>query len=208
MEIAGLKFDDHGLLPAIVQDARTGDVLMVAYMNRESLQRSIESGETWFYSRSRQSLWHKGETSGRTQVIRSITADCDGDALLIEVDPQGPACHTGSRTCFFNGLIGSPSEGSRARLGEVLEELSGVIRDRLQRKPEGSYTAKLSERGRGAMAKKLGEEALEVALAALTEGRDRTVSETADLLYHLLALLTEIGISPDDIARELARRRK
>lgn len=189
-----LKFAD-GLIPAIVRDARNGAVLMLAYMNEESLRKTVESGETWFWSRSRGELWHKGATSGNTQQVVHLAPDCDRDALVVGVIPAGPACHTGAETCF-DGVPPLP-----------LERLMRVLRDRFQKRPEGSYSAYLFNEGRDKILKKIGEEATEVVIAAKGQGRERLVSEMADLVYHLSVLMTDEGIAWMDVEEELTRRR-
>ncbi|MGI6036784.1 MAG: bifunctional phosphoribosyl-AMP cyclohydrolase/phosphoribosyl-ATP diphosphatase HisIE [Limnochordia bacterium] len=214
--LENLKFDAQGLIPAIIQDHKDGQVLMVAYMNRESLQKTLETGQTWFYSRSRQTLWHKGATSGHYQLVHSITADCDGDCLLIKAEQLGPgACHEGYRSCFHYPLQGEEETSQTFRPGEVygqpaaiLAELYQVILDRKDNPPSGSYTAKLWARGLDQMVKKLGEEAVEVVIAAKNEEREPLVSETADLLYHLLVVLAQRGIDLEEIWAELRSRRE
>ena len=201
-----LQFDPRGLLPAIVQHAETGEVLALAYMNRESLQKCLDTGETWFFSRSRQQLWHKGETSGNVQRIVSIKFDCDADALLVQVIPTGPACHTGERTCFYRAL--NEENEATSSLPQILAELQEVIQQRQREMPEGSYTTTLFNKGVKKIAQKVGEEALEVALASVNEPDERLASETADLLYHLLVLLAARNISLGEVAKELTRRRK
>lgn len=201
-----LQFDPRGLLPAIVQHAETGEVLTLAYMNRESLQKCLDAGETWFFSRSRQQLWHKGETSGNVQRIVSIKFDCDADALLVQVIPTGPACHTGERTCFYRAL--NEENEATSSLPQILAELQEVIQQRQREMPEGSYTTTLFNKGVKKIAQKVGEEALEVALASVNETDERLASETADLLYHLLVLLAARNISLGEVAKELTRRRK
>ncbi len=182
------------LIPAIVRDARSGAILTLAYMNDESLARTRETGQTWFWSRSRNELWHKGATSGNTQRVIHIAEDCDGDALVITVEPDGPACHTGSESCF-------PDVPPRA-----LDQLMTTLRDRNAKRPEGSYSARLFDGGRDRILKKIGEEATEVVIAAKGEGRARTISEIADLVFHLSVLLVDEGIDWRDIEDELARR--
>ncbi|MCL4708944.1 bifunctional phosphoribosyl-AMP cyclohydrolase/phosphoribosyl-ATP diphosphatase HisIE [bacterium] len=201
-----LQFDPRGLLPAIVQHAETGEVLTLAHMNRESLQKCLDTGETWFFSRSRQQLWHKGETSGNVQRIVSIKFDCDADALLVQVIPTGPACHTGERTCFYRAL--NEENEATSSLPQILAELQEVIQQRQRKMPEGSYTTTLFNKGVKKIAQKVGEEALEVALASVNETDERLASETADLLYHLLVLLAARNISLGEVAKELTRRRK
>ncbi|HEX9164010.1 MAG TPA: bifunctional phosphoribosyl-AMP cyclohydrolase/phosphoribosyl-ATP diphosphatase HisIE [Thermoanaerobaculia bacterium] len=186
----------NGLIPAIVRDARSGAVLTLAYMSEESLQKTIETGETWFWSRSRDELWHKGETSGNTQRVVHIAPDCDRDALVVTVEPTGPACHTGAMSCFAD-VPPTPLD---------LTTLMRVLRDRYQSRPEGSYSASLFNAGRSRIVKKVGEESAEVIIAALTEPRDRVVSEVADLLFHISVLLTDIGIDWSEVGTELQKR--
>ena len=198
-----LKFDERsGLIPAVVQDAGTGRVLMLAYMNEESLKKMVETGETWFYSRSRRVLWHKGATSGHIQKVQSIDYDCDGDALLIHVEPRGPACHTGNTTCFYRTLCGEETP----RAGSSLAELEKIIRDRKSSRPEGSYTADLFEQGLDCILKKVGEEAGEVIIAAKNEDRHELIYEAGDLLYHLLVLLAQKDVALEEVETELERR--
>ena len=201
-----LTIDDKGLIQAIAQDAFTGRVLMVAYMNDEAIEKTVQTGQAWFYSRSRQELWHKGETSGNFLDVRSIQKDCDGDVLLLQVYAHGPACHTGNSSCFYQDL-GNEIELVQAAGPGMLQELAGVIHQRNEDRPEDSYTAKLLERGTGAIAQKVIEEAGETAIAALTEGKERTASEAADLLYHMLVLLEGTGVSLEDVWTELDGRR-
>lgn len=201
-----LQFDPRGLLPAIIQHAETGEVLTLAYMNRESLQKCLDTGETWFFSRSRQQLWHKGEASGNVQRIVSIKFDCDADALLVQVIPSGPACHTGERTCFYRAL--NEENEATWSLPQILGDLQEVIQQRQREMPEGSYTTTLFNKGVKKIAQKVGEEALEVALASVNETDERLASESADLLYHLLVLLAARNISLGEVAKELTRRRK
>jgi len=191
---AALKFDENGLIVAIAQDAAAGTVLMVAYMDREALAHTVETGEAHFWSRSRKSLWKKGETSGNLLRVESIQADCDGDALLLSVRPAGPACHTGNRSCFAEPAI-------------LLDQLQATITDRKATRPAGSYTAQLFDGGRPAILRKLGEEAIEVLVAADHESDDALVHEVADLWYHAMVLLEERGINSGAVLRELADRR-
>lgn len=191
-----MKFTD-GLIPAIVRDAKTGAVLTLAYMNEESLRRTRESGETWFWSRSRQELWHKGATSGNTQRVVHIAEDCDGDALLVSVEPAGPACHTGALSCFAD----APPPALD------LESLMRVLRSRYDERPEGSYSAYLFNEGRDKILKKIGEEATEVVIAAKGQGRERMVSEIADLVYHLSVLMVDEGFGWEEVGAELRSRR-
>jgi phosphoribosyl-ATP pyrophosphohydrolase/phosphoribosyl-AMP cyclohydrolase len=183
------------LTPAIIQDARTGEVLTLAYMNDEALAKTRETGETWLWSRSRNELWHKGATSGNTQRVVAISEDCDDDAFVLSVIPNGPACHTGARSCF----TGVPPR--------TLDGLMNVLRDRREKRPEGSYTAKLFTGGRGRIAKKIGEEATEVVIAALSETRERLVSEIADLVFHVSVLMADEDINWAEIEGELERRK-
>lgn len=208
-----LKFDHAGLIPAVVQDERGDEVLMVACLNRESLQRTIETGETHFWSRSRQTLWHKGETSGNTQRVVSITADCDGDALLLRVVPAGPACHTGKRSCFFQDYPSGAEVGDRSgppsaagELGRFLERLCELIERRKAERPEGSYTTYLFDSGLDKILKKVGEESAETIIAAKNESAERLTSEIADLFYHLLVLMVERKVGLDALAAELKSR--
>ncbi|MGD8462696.1 MAG: bifunctional phosphoribosyl-AMP cyclohydrolase/phosphoribosyl-ATP diphosphatase HisIE [Anaerolineae bacterium] len=194
------------LVPAIVQDAYTGQVLMLAYMNQESLQRTLTSGETWFWSRSRQELWHKGATSGNTQRVREIRYDCDADTLLLLVEPAGPACHTGQQSCFYRRL---PNEGRALpppAWGGILPQLEAVIQDRKRNPREGSYTCQLFDAGLPRMAQKVGEEAVEILIAALAEQDERLVSEVADLTYHAMVLLAARELSWTDVEAELSDR--
>jgi phosphoribosyl-ATP pyrophosphohydrolase/phosphoribosyl-AMP cyclohydrolase len=192
------RFNADGLIPAIVQDVRTREVLTVAYMNNEALRLTLEKGETWFYSRSRKALWHKGETSGNFQKVRGIKLDCDNDAVLLEVEPMGPACHTGDYSCF----------GVEAGFGGTIQQLYDVIARRKEERPEGSYTTKLFSQGIDKIVKKLGEEAVETVIAAKNDSSERLVEETADLVYHLLVTLVEKGVTLEDIQVELTRRHK
>src|SRR5499433_2953122 len=190
------KFGADSLIPAIVQDARTREVLTVAFMNKEALQLTLEQRETYFWSRSRQQLWHKGETSGNFQKVVRVSLDCDQDAVLVEVEPLGPACHTGAYSCF----------GMEADLEGVLQELYALIETRKEKRPEGSYTTYLFNSGLDKILKKVGEETTETIVAAKNDD-GRLPSETADLLYHLLVLLVERGVSLDEVSRELKERR-
>ena len=200
-DIKAVKFDEHGLVPAIVQDVRTREVLTLAYMNAESLARTIETGETWFWSRSRNQLWHKGETSGNTQEVVSLAIDCDHDAIVVLVDPAGPACHTGARSCFS-------LEGSETQPGGLLHELYALIQSRKLERPAGSYTTYLFDKGLDKILKKVGEESAETIIAAKNEDPKQLVAEVADLLYHLLVLLVARDVNLDEVHDELARRRK
>ncbi len=201
IDIDTLKFDDKGLIPAIVVDASSGKVLTLAYMNRESLKISMEKELTCFWSRSRQALWLKGETSGNTQHIVSITADCDRDALVVAVNKDGPACHLGTESCFTNPVF--DSEDNHAFTPEGLMRL---IEGRRTEKKAGSYTTYLFEKGIDKILKKVGEEATEVIIAGKDDDRAETIYEIADLAYHVMVLMIQMGISLDDIRDELASR--
>ena len=201
LNIENLKFDEKGLIPAIVVDAISKEVLTLAYMNKESLQITMEKKLTCFWSRSRQELWLKGETSGNYQHVVSITADCDNDALVVMVEPQGPACHTGETSCFFNPVF------ENDELKEFsLSGLVKLIEGRKINKTEGSYTTYLFEKGLDKILKKVGEECTEVIIAAKANDKKETIYEIADLCYHTLVLMIEQGISLEDIPKELASR--
>lgn len=201
LDINELKFDDRGLIPAVVVDAVTKQVLTVAYMNEESLRISMAEGRTCFWSRSRQELWRKGETSGNVQHIVSITADCDADALVVVVEKDGPACHTGSDSCFFR-----PVWHSDTLQDFSLQGLYDLLADRKAARPEGSYTSYLFDKGIDKILKKVGEESTEVIIAAKADDRKETVYELADLAYHAMVLMVQMGISVEDVHRELASR--
>jgi len=194
--IKNAKFDSHGLIAAIVQDAATREVLTLAYMNEEALRLTLEKGETHFWSRSRQTLWHKGATSGNFQKIRAISLDCDNDAVLVEVEPQGPACHTGAYSCF----------GVAAGFGGTIQQLYSLVEDRRRKRPAGSYTTKLFTDGIDKIVKKLGEEAIETVIAAKNDSNDRIVEEASDLLYHLIVTLVAKGVTLEEIKAELVKR--
>jgi phosphoribosyl-ATP pyrophosphohydrolase/phosphoribosyl-AMP cyclohydrolase len=211
-----VRFDERGLVPAIVQDVRTREVLTLAYMNVESLQRTLEEGETWFWSRSRSELWHKGATSGHTQKVVEVRPDCDSDALVLLVEPRGPACHTGTRSCFRRDdemprAKVEPEQGDfgadGSRIGDVLEELYEVVAARRREMPAGSYTTYLFEKGLNKILKKVGEESAETIIAAKDDDLGALTAETADLVYHLIVLLVERGLKLEDLGGELARRR-
>jgi phosphoribosyl-ATP pyrophosphohydrolase/phosphoribosyl-AMP cyclohydrolase len=194
-DVASLTFDERGLIVAVAQDAATGTVLMVAYMDREALARTIESGQAHFWSRSRQTLWHKGETSGNVLHVESIQADCDADALVLSVHPTGPACHTGRRSCFADPVT-------------TLDQLDVVLRERDAQRPTGSYTAELFDAGQTAILRKVGEEAIEVLLAGAQESDEALTNEVADLWFHTIVLLRARELGPDAVLRVLARRRR
>lgn len=213
--VGEIKWNEAGLVPAIIQDAISKEVLMMAYMNRESLGKSIESGETWFWSRSRSELWHKGATSGHIQRIVSMHYDCDGDTLLVRVEQNGAACHTGSYSCFFNKVEGiAGAEAADEGLAAVptgdrfamLNQLEAVIAQRYAERPEGAYTTYLFEKGVDKILKKVGEEAAEVIIAAKNNDKDELRYEASDLIFHLLVLLREQGVPLDDLMVELGRR--
>jgi len=196
--LAQARFNNDGLIPAVVQDAVTREVLTVAYMNLESLRLTVEKGQTYFYSRSRKTLWHKGETSGNFQNVRRIGLDCDSDTVLVEVEPVGPACHTGAYSCFDvqPGFAGD------------IQQLYDLIALRKERRPEGSYTTRLFNEGIDKIVKKLGEEAVETVIAAKNDSSQRIVEETADLLYHLVVTLVEKGVTLEEVHEELQKRQK
>ena len=200
MDPEKVSFDEHGLVPVIVQDAHTREVLTLAYMNQQSLARTLETGQTWFWSRSRNELWHKGATSGNTQDVVTLATDCDNDAIVVLVEPAGPACHTGARSCFDLQL---PEQ----QPGDLLYELYEVIKSRKQERPAGSYTAYLFDNGLDKILKKVGEEAAETIIAAKNEDRQQLIAETADLLYHLLVMLVQREVNLDEVRGELAQRR-
>lgn len=211
-----LRFGGEGLIPAVVQEAGTGEVLMLAWMNREALERTLTTGETHFWSRTRGQLWRKGETSGHRQHVEAVYADCDGDALLVLVRQEGVACHTGSRTCFFRPLPEDP--GSRATeplrrdpeegLGGILDRLDRLIQARRVEPPAGSYVAGLLRQGEAVLARKVGEEAAEVVVAGLRESPERLVAEVADLWFHTLVWLGARGLSSRHVLAELWRRHR
>ncbi len=213
-----VTYDASGLVTVVAQDAATGEVLMVAHMTREALERTLATGQAWYWSRSRQQLWRKGETSGHTQKLVAVRGDCDGDAVLLKVEQTGPACHTGHRSCFFrsvapdgrlvDGSAEARSEAARTASPEILTELAAVLAERRRTAAPGSYTAKLFAEGLGRLNEKVMEEAAEVARAARKETSGRLVEETADLWFHSLALLVHQGISPTEVFAELARRRR
>ena len=196
-----LKFDEKGLIPAIVQDHYTKEVLTLAYMNRESLAITIDERRTCFWSRSRQELWRKGDTSGNVQKVVSVTADCDGDALVVEVSKSGPACHTGAESCFFNPVYVSDEVKQFS-----WEGLYRLIQGRRTQPKEGSYTTYLFEKGRDKILKKVGEECTEVLIGGAKNDREETIYEIADLAYHVLVLMVEMGITLEDITAEEAKR--
>lgn len=215
--IENLKFDQNGLIPAIIQGYKTGQVLMMAYMDEEALKKTIETGKTWFYSRSRQKLWMKGEESGHIQEVKEIRYDCDGDALLIKVEQTGVACHTGHYSCFYRDIEGKEieekvlDEKDIYALGKegpaILFELYEVIKSRKKEMPEGSYTAYLFTKGIDKILKKVGEETAEVIIAAKNPDKGESVYEIADLMYHLMVLMVEKDIELSEVFAELRKRR-
>jgi len=199
MNVDGLRFDHRGLVPAIVQDAATGTVLMLAWMDREAIDATQATGEVHFHSRSREALWKKGETSGNVLHAVSMAVDCDGDAILVKAHPKGPVCHTGTATCW--------GDDQSEPLARTLSLLAALLRERKRDLPDGSYSAELFRKGTGAVAQKVGEEALELALAAVTESKERAVSEFTDVVYALAVLATELGITADELVRSLADKK-
>jgi phosphoribosyl-ATP pyrophosphohydrolase/phosphoribosyl-AMP cyclohydrolase len=209
IEIDNLKFDEQGLIPAIVQDSGSREVLMLAYVNIESLNQTLEAGETWFWSRSRSKLWHKGETTGNTQQVVKVLVDCDQDSLLMLVKPRGPACHTNNWSCFQDEISESKSTESPPEipdLGLVLLKLYQVVHSRMQERPEGSYTTYLFTAGLDKILKKIGEEAAELIVAAKNRDVHSISSEASDLIYHLMVLLVEEGVTLDQVRDELYQR--
>jgi phosphoribosyl-ATP pyrophosphohydrolase/phosphoribosyl-AMP cyclohydrolase len=196
--LAKVRFNSDGLIPAVVQDSLTREVLTVAYMNEEALRLTIEKGQTYFFSRSRKTLWHKGETSGNFQNVRRLALDCDSDTILVEVDPVGPACHTGAYSCFE----------VQPGFGGAVRQLYDLIALRKETRPEGSYTTRLFNEGIDKIVKKLGEEAVETVIAAKNDSSQRIVEETADLLYHLIVTLVEKGVTLEEVQEELQKRQK
>jgi phosphoribosyl-ATP pyrophosphohydrolase/phosphoribosyl-AMP cyclohydrolase len=205
MDLNALKWDANGLLPVVIADDRTNAVLTLAYANREALERTIGERSTYLFSRSRNALWHKGETSGNTQKVVSVAYDCDADALLYRVIPNGPACHTGAESCFHNVIAGTRDEG---QFITALHHLDTVLEKRKDASPDSSYVAKLYEGGVDKIGKKIGEEATEVVIAAKNASREELTWESADLIFHLLVLLKRTGVSLDDVGAELLRRAK
>ncbi len=201
INIDNLKFDEKGLIPAIVQEYSTGKVLMMAYMNRQSLDISLAEGKTCFFSRSRGELWRKGESSGNYQEIVSVKADCDGDALLIKVIKAGPACHTGEESCFYGDIF-----ANEKHIDFSMDDLYSLVLGRKTEKKEGSYTTYLFEKGKEKILKKVGEECSEVIIGAMKDSMEETIYELSDLAYHALVLMAEMGITPGDIRTELAGR--
>ncbi|MBD7984479.1 bifunctional phosphoribosyl-AMP cyclohydrolase/phosphoribosyl-ATP diphosphatase HisIE [Sporosarcina sp. Sa2YVA2] len=197
-----ISYDQNGLIPAIIQDEKTGEVLMLAYMNKESLEKTVETKETWFYSRSRQELWHKGATSGNRQLVKRISFDCDQDTVLVQVEPMGPACHTGKRTCFYETAFEEHTP-IRSIVHEVVEE----IKDRRDNPIEGSYTTYLFNEGVDKVLKKVGEESTEVVIGAKNRDKEELTNELADLTYHTLVLMEMLDVSVEDVKGILRERR-
>jgi len=200
-DITTLKFDEKGLIPAIVQDEQTGQVLMLAYMNQESIEKTLETKETWFYSRSRQELWNKGATSGNTQQVVRLSADCDQDTLLVQVKPAGPACHTGETSCFFETIVEEKPETRT-----IIHDLANNIKDRKENPAEGAYTSYLFKEGIDKILKKVGEETAEVIIGAKNNDKQEVIWEVSDLIYHTLVLLELLGVSVEDVKDELHKR--
>lgn len=204
--MADVKLDQNGLVPAIAQHAETGENLMLGYMNPGSMKRTLEGGEVWFFSRSRSDLWHKGEVSGNYMRVQSAAVDCDGDAILLRVLPDGPICHTGKPNCFFTPIDELPDFHREAKGPGVLEDLFAVIQDRKREMPPGSYTASLFDGGAPRIAQKVIEEAGETAIAGVKGDKDQLAEEAADMLYHALVLLAECGARPEDVWEALRQR--
>jgi len=204
MNLADVRFDASGLVPVIVQDARTGQVLTLAYANLEALEQTLQTRQSTFFSRSRGELWVKGLTSGHTQEVLEVTLDCDQDAVLYKVIPHGPACHTGAQSCFHHPLTSS----TQPTLGEMLEKVFETIQKRIATLPEGSYVARMHQAGLDRILKKVGEEAGEVIIAAKNRSREELAWEASDLLFHLMFLLAEEGLTPADLARTLWSRHR
>jgi len=207
IDLPALTFGSDGLLPVIIVDDASGDVLTLAYANRDALEKTLATQSTWLYSRSRQALWNKGESSGHTQRVVAIAYDCDADAVLYRVDPSGPACHTGARSCFgAPAMLDATGESATPRFPVAMERLAATIHARRNASPDASYTAKLLAGGVDRIGKKIGEEATEVVIAAKNDDVNELIWETSDLLYHLLVMLESRGISLDAVGAELARR--
>ncbi len=204
--LEAVRFNADGLVPVVAQDTLSGDVLMVAYANRQALSLTLRTGSAHYWSRSRQTLWRKGETSGHSQAVAELRLDCDGDAVLYRVRQEGPACHTGARTCFITHLGVDGTETDADRGGHILQRLASTVSRRAAERPAGSYTVQLLDAGTGKVAQKLGEEAVEVVVAATSEEPARLVSESADLVFHLLVLLQARGVPLDAVWRELDQR--
>ena len=204
--MAEIQLDEKGLVPAVAQNATTGEVIMLGYMNPGSIKRTLEGGEVWFYSRSRSDLWHKGEVSGNYMRVKSASMDCDGDTILLQVEPDGPICHTGNATCFFTPFDELPDFVREEKGPGVMEELFSVIQDRKRDMPEGSYTAQLLKEGVDRISQKVIEEAGEAAIAGVKGDKEHLVRELGDLFYHVLVLLSASGARPEDVWQELRQR--
>ena len=203
-----IKLNSEGLLPVITQDAATHKVLTLAYMSKESLQKTLNEKQVWFYSRSRSELWRKGESSGNEMHVKSVQSDCDNDAILIQVDPKGPACHTGETSCFHNEIQEPLVSTSDEKNSSMIDELYATIQQRKKDMPPDSYTSQLFESGINKIAQKVIEEAGETALAGVGSNKQNTVSEISDLLYHLLVMMSDLEITPKDVWSELKTRSK
>ncbi len=203
-----IKFDSNGLIPVIVQDVETKEVLMLAYMNKKSLLKTMETGKTWFYSRSRKKLWNKGETSGNFQEIVDMYYDCDGDSILIKVKQKGVACHTGEYSCFYNKILESSALSNEDNIDKFVNYLYKLIEDRKNNPQEDSYTSYLFEKGLDKILKKIGEETSEVIIGAKNKSKEEVIYEVSDLVYHILVLMVEMGVTVEDIKRELYKRHK
>ena len=203
-----IMLDEKGLVPTIAQDVNTKEVLMLGYMNPGSLKRTLEGGDVWFYSRSQSDLWHKGEVSGNYMRVKSAAFDCDGDTILLQVEPTGPVCHTGNANCFFTPLDEMPEFQSSDKGPGIVEELFAIIQDRKAERPQGSYTARLFDEGVDRIAQKVIEEAGEAAISGAKGQKEQLVKEVADLWYHALVLLSANGAKPEDVWRELRQRRR
>lgn len=202
METDSIRFNSEGLVPAIIQDARTGAVLMLAYMNEESLQKTIDTGETWFFSRSRKELWNKGATSGNKQIVKQLDVDCDRDTILVQVESAGPACHLGTETCFTHD-----EQQDVRKQRTIVQQVAQQIQNRKDNPQEGSYTTYLFREGIDKILKKVGEETTEVVIGAKNNDLNETANELADLTYHILVLMEELGLSIEDVKSVLKSRR-
>ena len=202
IDINTVSFDQNGLIPAIIQDEKNGEVLMLAYMNKESLEKTVQTKETWFYSRSRQELWHKGATSGNRQIVKRVSFDCDKDAVLVQVEPMGPACHTGKQTCFHETAF-----EEQASIRTIVHEIAAEISDRRNHPVEGSYTSYLFNEGVDKVLKKVGEESTEVVIGAKNQDKEELTNELADLTYHTLVLMELLDVTVEDVKGILRDRR-
>ena len=206
LDLAHIRWDGDGLVPGIIQDARTGEVRMLGYLSAESLGLTVETGQVHFFSRSRQRIWKKGETSGNVLELVSVTPDCDGDTLLIQIIPHGPTCHTGAESCFYAAPL-AVGDAEAAPSARVLDEVAAIVAERKRELPEGAYTTYLFSEGVDKIAKKIGEEAAEVIVAAKNEAADELTREAADLIYHLLVMLAACDVPVERVYAELAGRR-